>query len=242
MRSSRRAERPSPGRRLALFGLAYCGMHVGPVFLRAPLAAGLTTGDGLSLLAPYVVLGSVAYVWLGFDRPRPAATGIDGPLLLLLAAGLLYTSGHGINLSANAIARMPDLHTGTPAFRLTYFLDEHLGHVLWHLGVIGLTGGLLWAGHRSEPAPPHPLLLLGAPAFAFAYFTDAVEGQTVPLMGPAALALLVTLFFTARGRSVAAHHPVRRFFIPGLGGALLLLAVWAIWQGGVPQFSEVWDL
>jgi hypothetical protein len=212
---------------------------VGTVFLKTSFAPGLTLGDWVSLTIPWLVMGSVMLVW----DATPAGQGTGhASRRLLLASALLYTTGFGVNLAANAIGRWLSERAPVQPSMLTYFLDEHLGHVLWHLGMIGATLALLLAARSLPPVPsvlrlgPGPLL--GAVAYAFAYFTDAVEGQTVPLLLPVCVLLVGGLLAGAPGsRSI-----IGRFVLVAQGVALLFFLVWLFWQGGFPQFSDVWGI
>jgi hypothetical protein len=222
--------------RLTAFGWSYCVLHVGTVFLKHQFPPGLTLGDWVSLLIPWVVMGSALLVWdaIPLDPRRE-----PGARRLLLASSVCYATGYGINLAANAIGRLlPELAPTQPSV-LTYFLDEHLGHILWHLGMVGVTAALVQApttlgAGRLSWGPG-----LGAAGYAFAYFTDAVEGQTVALLLPCSLLFAASLTYgPLRDRRTALH----RFVLLGHSLALLLFAIWYFWQGGFPQFSDVWRI
>jgi hypothetical protein len=64
-----------------------------------------------------------------------------------------------------------------------------------------------------------------------------IEGATVPLGLPfAALFVIVAMIW---GRKELGSRPLVSFFVFGYMVALLLFAVWGIWQGGLPEFSKV---
>jgi hypothetical protein len=224
--------------RLLAFGLSYCLLHVGTVFLRYTSPIGLTLGDWISLLAPWLVMGSALLVW---DTTPASVARHPGLVALLLGSALLYATGLGINLSAHAIGRLIDETAPSQPAQLVYFLDEHLGHVLWHLGMIGVSVALLLGAVDAPPGPGGAAALwLGAPAYAFAYFTEAVEGQTVALLLP--VSLLVVLGLLVRRLRVGPLPLLHRFMLVGHGLALAQFLTWRLWQGGFPQFSEVWGL
>ncbi|HEY0305941.1 MAG TPA: hypothetical protein VGC44_13305 [Longimicrobiales bacterium] len=220
--------------RLTMFGVLYCAMHVGVTFLKIPLDPGFTVGDWLSLLTPFAVMGSALLVFdatYGYDGDQTAARRV------LLASAAAYSTGLGINLAANAIARLYDQRS-PQAYALTYFLDEHLGHVVWHLGMAGVTAALFLVSRALPPGRLGPATLIGALAYAFAWFTDGVEGQTVPLLLSASVLFLVVLLM----HRVARRSLIGRFLLLGHGSALLLFAIWWVWQDGFPQFTEIWSL
>ena len=221
--------------RLSAFGVLYCALHVGVTFVDAPFGAGLSIGDWISLLTPLAVMGSALLV---FDATEGSDADRTLAQRLLLASATLYSMGLGINLSANAIARFLDEKLPTQPAALTYFLDEHLGHIVWHLGMVGVSAALLLAARSLPERRLGPATVIGAVAYAFAWFTDAVEGQTVPLL------LTVSLIFTAVlvGRQAVARSLIGRFLLLAHVCALLLFATWFVWQGGFPQFTEVWSL
>ena len=160
---------------LFLFGLAYAFMHVAPVFLTVEIENRLTGGDILAILSPLVV---VSAAWKLFSILSPALNIIHETAVfwLMLAASLLYAGGQGMNLAANAIARHLTDQGTTPLFQLTSFFDEMLGHILWHTGMIGMTTALLLRARSLQGSRSKALCFLGSLLFAFAYFTDAVEG------------------------------------------------------------------
>ena len=227
---------------LCLFGLAYAGMQILPTFLRRDITNDFRTGDLLGVFAPFVV---VPVAWrtflmvraeLGARRPRTAAL----TTLLLMFSSLLYAQGQGMNLAANAVARHLVGLEGTSLYRLDYLFDETLGHLLWHTGVVGISLALILLA-QGLAAPARPALTVpGGIAYGFTYFTDGVEGQTVPLLLPAAV--LMSLWLLSRGRwrlGNVAQNPVWLFFLVGAAVALTLFAVWRIWQGSFVQFSEL---
>jgi hypothetical protein len=76
---------------------------------------------------------------------------------------------------------------GIPIYWLDYFFDETLGHIFWHDGVVVIPIGFLLLATNLKAIPTSWLAMAGMPFFAFAYFTDGVEGQTAPLLFPGAI-------------------------------------------------------
>lgn len=153
--------------------------------------------------------------------------------MLALVAGVLYIDGHGIHLAANSIGH--EELTGE-AEDVTHFWDETFGHIEWHLGWMLLVGAVGLAEAIARPLlgwRPRSWWLAGAVVLLLGVtlFTSTVEGGTWYLAAATAAVLVV---WTLR-----APRPL----LASLTGAFLLaslaMAVWAIWQGGMPQFSEV---
>jgi hypothetical protein len=195
------------------------------VFHHLPTLLGDTVGSWVDLLTPFAVVPAAALALVAIG-PRPL------PLAVALVAALLYVDGHGIHLAANDIAHEP---LGGSARDVTDFWDERLGHAEWHLGWFGLVlavclaergrRGQVRVGGRGEAAAT--ALLLG-----FTLFTNTVEGQTWPAT------LLVGIGFAAW--ALAARRPLLTRSAAAFGVAAALIGGWAVWQGGVPEFTEVW--
>jgi hypothetical protein len=214
MLKSRDESRPSAGRALLAFSAAVF------VFHQLPSLAGDTAGDWIDLVTPFVVVAAAAFL-LGRDAPALA-------LVVAVIGALLYVDGHGIHLAANSIGHE---HLTGDAKAVTHFWDEEWGHAEWHLGWFVLVLGAC-LGERGRPVRIQPwqavasALLLG-----WALFVSTVEGNTWWLeLG--ATAVFVTWAAVAR-------RPLLVACAAGFGFAALLIGVWALWQGGVPQFSEV---
>jgi hypothetical protein len=196
------------------------------VFQHVPSFAG-GAGDWIDLLTPFAVVAATTLVLVSL-RARPWA------IALALLAGVLYVDGHGIHLAANSIGN--EGVEGSPGEDITHFWDETFGHIEWHVGWMLLVLAIVLAEAlapgprgwrpRSWPVGVATVLVLGA-----TLFTSTVEGHTWWLMLATAGVLVVWLLLAPRPLLATAT------------GAYLLAAVlvagWAIWQGGVKEFSEV---
>jgi hypothetical protein len=185
----------------------------------------LRLGIGIDLFTPLAVVGAAAAVLLA-ERPTRLV------LLVAFVSALAYVEGHGIHLAANAIN---GAHPTGEAGRRTEFWDERFGHIQWHLGWFGLLLAFClaerarpdaWPGARSAAVP--------VAALGFTLFTSTVEGQTWPLL------LLAGVGFVAS--AAVARRPLLTQCAAAFGFAAALIGVWALWQGGVPEFTEVWKI
>ena len=184
------------------------------------------TGDAgtwIDLATPFFVAAAAVYGLRG--APRTAIVVGTGALVL-------YIDGHGIHLAANAIG-----HEDVGGAEHTVdFWDEHWGHAEWHLGWLGLLAALSLAD-LLHPHRNRALFGLGATLIAAAavtgwtLFTSTVEGQDWWLVLGAA-PLFVVWSAVRSGRVLAASAAATLL-------AAALIGIWAAWQGGVPQFSEV---
>ena len=195
------------------------------VFQHVPSFAG-GAGDFVDLVTPFAVVGTAALV-LGSLRAAPAAIG------LALLAGVLYVDGHGIHLAANSIGNETGL--SGDAEDVAHFWDETFGHIEWHLGWMLLVGAIAVAEAlgRGPRGRPRPYALAGATVavLGFTLFTSTVEGHTWWLALGAAPVFLAWAWQAPRPLVVTAAG--------AFALASLLMAGWAIWQGGMPEFSDV---
>lgn len=195
------------------------------VFHQLPALAGEPAGDVIDLLTPFAVIGSAAAALVSLRAPGP----------VLLAAGvaaILYVDGHGMHLSANSINNEG---VGPEAQDLVHFWDENFSHIEAVLGWFGLVACICWAeSKRGEPAGSEAsrrvmvatVLLLG-----WTFFTSTVEGGTWPIE---LVATAGFLYWLAR----AGSRPLLLTSTAAFALAAAGIGAYAIWQGGVPQFTE----
>jgi hypothetical protein len=191
------------------------------VFHNLPTLAG-RFGDWIDLVTPFAVLGAAALVLLALRAPLWVAA-------LALAAGVAFADGHGIHLAANSIRGVA---LAGEAGDTAYFWDERFGHIEWHLGWLGLLVAFPLAERFGRATPSRPLtaalvvLMLGSTLFG-----STVEGQDWWLVPPVALALAAW--------ALVCQGPVLRSCAGALALAGLLMAVWAAWHSGMPEFSDL---
>lgn len=190
------------------------------LFHHLPAAVGGKPADGVDLLTPVAVIAAAALV-LGALGAR------GGALALALAAAILYVDGHGIHLAANSIGHEP---LSGDAEKVTHFWDEQFGHIEWHLGWFGLIAAFCLA-EREEGQIEAWLVAAAAVPLGLTIFTNTVEGGTwwIALSVAAVLAPWAAL----------RRRPLLVACAAAFALASLLIAAWAVSQGGVPQFSEV---
>ena len=206
---------PRPDRALLAFALAVL------VFHHLPTLVGKTAADWVDLFTPLAVVGCAAALLLALRAPAEA-------FALALLAALLYVDGHGIHLAANSIGH-ERLHGS--AKNVTHFWDEEWGHEEWHLGWFGLVGAFCVAERKRFVTLARPLAIASALCLGFTLFTSTVEGGTWWLeLG--ATALLVPW-------AVAARRPLLATCAAAFALCALLIGIWAVWHGGVPQFSDL---
>jgi len=179
------------------------------------------TEAAVDVLTPYAVAAATVAVLLALGARR-------GPALVAVAAGVMYVHGHGVHLAANSI------HNEGVGGDVVYFWDERFSHIEATLGWFGLVAALCLAERESPPpgvAPSRALLGLAALVLGWTFFTSTVEGQTWWLELPAAALFGVW--------ALRAPRPLLRAGAGAFAVGAALIAVWAIWHGGVPEFSDL---
>jgi len=235
--------------RLGWLGIAFAALYLGSVTIKTPvLRPGLTLGDFIDVATPFILVFLYTLVgralFVGSRGARPDSSGAPdlGPRMLLILGGFALVLGHGMHVAANSIhdaitrARLPD------PLGLADWWDERVSHYLIDSSKVAICVGLTLLERRvhapSEPASKAKTrggrITIGAAAYGFIFFAAGVEGQTVPLLLPFAVAYLAWALTPARP-----IRPVRRFFGVGAAVSILLFAVWGIWHRGFPEFSAV---
>ena len=194
----------------------------------------LRWGDVLDLATPLVML-PMYWLLLSHGRRRLGAWEMAAFLVL----GAIWIEGQSIHLAANAIGHLVERDA---AGDLTEFLDERLGHYMWHGAAVALAG--LVALRGLDPGTPRvagggrALGLVAAAIYGLAMFLISVEGGTAVL----ALAggAVVTGIAARRGLQVMLSHPKSTLFGVGYPAMALLLGIWFVyWGGRLPEFSSI---
>jgi len=224
-------------RLLLVFSLAYGFFMVLPAFLVQPMPGVplLKRGDVLDLLTPIVLLPLYYLLYLHSDRR--GLTAKEG--VMFAAVGAAWAEGQGLHLASNTIRHFL-LGEDTSVAALAYLLDEVASHHIWHLAVLGMSiliAVRAWRAPPSEERIQWAPVVIAAAIYGFTCFLNFVEGQTahfaIPIMAIIAFAIL------ARRRHFFAVYPILAFFAVAYMVALLFCAGWAVYWGGLPEFSEV---
>jgi hypothetical protein len=204
-------------RRLALFAATVIvGHHLGTALGPLGEVGDTHWADWVDLLVPYAVLATAAATVAAADARRRE-------WVLLAAAGILYTQGHGIHLAANSIA-------GVAPSDAAHLWDETVGHWLWYGGLAGIVATLAYA-LRDVPSSRSVWALVLSLGFGVTVFTNSVEGGTV------ALGLACGVAFVAWG--VRRRGRVPELLVPAYAVAFVALVGWGLYWQGFPQFSEL---
>ncbi len=211
-----------------------------------PLYPLMSVQDVLDLLTPLVL---IPLYWVLFRYTDGDGSSRTGEIVFMVLASL-WVLGHGMHLAANSIDNLAeglakkgllDI-TRTDIYTLTYFLDEHLSHYLWHLGIVGLAALLIyreWRRPAAEKITWWATILAGLLS-GITYFSIFDEGQTVPLGLP--FTFVIVLLTLIWGRKKLAGQPVFAFFAIACLTAFALLAVWGLVFGGFPEILSVLKL
>ena len=196
----------------------------------------MKNGDILDIATPLIL---IPLYWLLFQL-APGQLPRQGQMLLFMALAAAWAAGQGMHLSANSIGHLLADMMDSDIYKLTHFYDEDLSHYIWHIGLVGLSALIIvrqWRNPFAGQTEGLGLVIAGGLIYGFTYFLTVVEAGTAPLGVP--FAIVVTIFGLIWGRNQFKRQPMTTFFVVGYSLATLLIVIWAIWQGGLPEFSEV---
>jgi hypothetical protein len=215
------------------------------IFFRIPFILNplMSYQDALDILTPLVL---IPVYWLLF---KYAVSKESYPLeeIAFMVLAAIWVQGQGLHLSANSINNLAeglakkqviDI-TATSIYQLTYFYDEHLSHVIWHIGILGLAALLIYREWRQPAGIPTIwwATALAGLIYGFTYFCIFIEGQTVVLGLP--FSIIITLLTLVWGRKRLAQQPILAFLFITCLVALVLFAGWGLYWRGFPQFTDV---
>jgi hypothetical protein len=231
---------------ILIFAVIYAFLHIMPALLTDSIRYMFTVGDLLDLFTPLVMIFLIykLYRLLVHDKDKMIKQKSILAEVVLITGSVLFLEGHGIHLSANAIFRHIIEQEGADIYKLTYFLDETLSHILWDCGLILISIGLMMLAARV-PLKKYKdvkqfVIISAAVFFGFTFYVDAVEGQTVVFTFPASIIIPVLIFLVCRKHNISIRkNPLLNFYLFGYIVSLVLFIVWLIWQGGFPQFSDI---
>jgi hypothetical protein len=232
---------------LFTYAFVYAFFHILPSFLNYEIKNLLMIADVFDILTPFVmifVLYRIYLMMLPHARINSSLSVKSVALIILILGAITFVEGHGMHLSANAIARHLTPSKDLSLFALDYSFDEILGHIFWDSGIIILSLGIILVGFHIDQKklsrPKQGLIILAALIYGFTYFVNAVEGQTVFFTLPLAVAIPMAIWWTARQKRIQfSRNPVLSLFLLSYIVALGLFLVWGIWHKGFPEFSEL---
>jgi len=222
-------------RHTLLFALVCALFFVAPALLNKQLSwyPLVRTGDLFDILTPVVF---IPLYWLLYQIGQDRVPGLSGSVIFLVLT-VFWVEGHGMHLAANSIGHLLSEMKGSGAYRLTRFYDEILSHYLLHLGIVGLSTLLIFHNpFTGERAALWSESVAGI-IHGFTYFVIVIEGRTALLGVP--FAILATTFCLIWGRKKFRQQPLLAFYFVSYLLATLFFAGWAIYWGGLPEFSKV---
>jgi len=225
-------------RLILAFALLSMVLFLGPALLSQqfgpyPL---MRNGDIFDLLTPLVL---IPLYFLLFQIRRDLNPN-QWEMLAFLVVAVLWVMGQGMHLAANSISHLMEEMKRSDTYALTHFYDEVLSHYLWHVGIVGLSALLLyrqWRNPFQGKAATSGLTTAAGAIYGATFFGVIVEAGTAPLGIP--FVVLVSLFGLAAGGQQRKSQPILACFLVSSLVSLILFAAWAIYWGGLPQFSEV---
>lgn len=201
--------------------------------------------DVLDHLTPLVL---IPLYWMMFRYKNREGSPLREEITFMVLAAI-WVLGHGMHLAANAVDNLAEGLAkkqvldilDTDIYTLTYFLDEHLSHYIWHFGIAGLAGLLVyreWRYAAKEDFTWWATILAGVIS-GITYFCVFDEGQTVPLGLP--FTFLISLFTLIWGRKKMTQQPIYAFFFIACLTAFILFAGWGLYWCGYPEILDVFS-
>jgi hypothetical protein len=232
---------------LFTYAFIYAFFHILPAFLNYEIKNLLMIADVFDILTPFVMVFTIYRIYLmllphiRLDSSFPVKSVA---VIILIFGAISFVEGHGMHLSANAIARHLTSAKDSSLFALDYSFDEIMGHIFWDTGIALLSLGIILVGFNIDQkklsGPKYPLIILASLVYGFTYFVNAVEGQTVFFTLPLAVAVPLAIWWTAKRKRIRiSRNPVLSLFLLSYLVAVGLFLVWGIWQKGFPEFSEL---
>lgn len=223
---------------ILFFSICFFIFVMGPPFMGYKFAPYplMNTADVVDLLTPLVL---VPLYWMLFRINGDIGASLKENLVFMVFAGI-WVLGKSMQLTANSIGHLTSGMTGSDIYNLVYFYDEVLGHYIWHIGVIGFSGLLVYRQLKNPFTERKELswqTIVAGIIYGFTFFAMTVEGQTTLLAVP--VALLAVVSGAVLWKNQTNRQPLFSFFLVGYLIAVILFAVWGIWQHGLPEFSEV---
>lgn len=214
------------------------------IFFRIPFSIYplMSYQDALDLLTPLVL---IPLYWFLFKSAARVESNATEDLAFMLFAAI-WVLGHGMHLAANSVNNLAgslaekggiDI-TNTDLHTLIYFYDEHLSHYVWHLGIVGLAALLIYHEWRRPAGITTLWWAIGLAGFIYGltFSIIVLEGQTVPLGFPFAVAIsIMTLIW---GRQRLEKQPLLAFFFVAFLVAALLFTGWGLYWGGFPEPTD----
>ena len=232
---------------LFTYAVIYAFFHILPAFLNYEIKNLLMIADIFDILTPFAMVFVIYRIYsmllphIRIDSSFPVRSVT---VVILILGAITFVEGHGMHLSANAIARHLTELKDSSLFALDYSFDEIIGHIFWDSGIVILSLGIILVGlyidQKKISSPKQALIVLASLIYGFTYFVNAVEGQTVFFTLPLAAAIPLTIGWVSHRKIIRlSKNPVLFLFLLSYIVALGLFLVWGIWQKGFPEFSEL---
>ena len=181
---------------------------------------------------------------VGKDPTLPLTKKISYVKALFLSSLWVGWMGEAIHFTADTIGNFMKPNPADPAWRLTYFLDEILGHILAYFAVfvMGILGVMLEMQHKSSPIGKKGVIALGLIGMltGMGWAVALIEGKAARTFLPLMIIFsgAVLLWASLRDESLK-EKPWSLFFVIVNMVALILTLGWGMYWGKFVQFSEL---
>ncbi len=224
-------------RLIFIFSLLFAFFIISPAFFDRSFGAYqlIKTGDVVDLFTALILL---PIYWLMLQL-RPGQLPKQNEMIAFMVLAGTWASGQGMHLSANSIGHLLGEMQGSDVYALTYFYDEDLSHIIWHLGIMGLSALLIyhqWKHPFAERESGSGLIIAGGILYGLTFALAIMEGGTGILGVP--FALLAIFFILIWVRTQLRQAPLAYFFFVAYLLASILFIAWSIyWSAACGQFG-----
>ena len=181
---------------------------------------------------------------VGKDPMLPLTKKISYIKALFLSSLWVGWMGEAIHFTADTIGNFMEPNPADPAWRLTYFLDEILGHILAYFAVfiMGILGVMLEMQHKSSPMSRKgvvTLIVIGI-LTGVGWSVALIEGEAAKTFLPLMIIFSGAILLWAGLRNWSlSEKPWSLFLLVVNIVALILTLGWGMYWGQFVQFSEL---
>lgn len=224
-------------RLIFIFALLFSFLILAPAFLDSQFAPFplIKTGDVLDLFTALILL---PLYWLLFQM-KPGKLPKQFEMVIFMVLAGTWAAGQGMHLSANSIGHLLQEMQDSDIYALTYFFDEELSHIIWHIGIIGLSALIIfrqWEDPFDEGAELQPSIIIAGILYGLTFALAIMEGGT-GLLG-VLFAILATAAILILSRGLLKKEPLNLFFLIAYFLASIIFIAWLIyWSISCGQFS-----
>ncbi|NOY14842.1 MAG: hypothetical protein GXP43_01340 [bacterium] len=181
---------------------------------------------------------------VGKDPLLPLSKKITYIRALFLSSLWVGWIGEAIHFTADTIGNFLNHNPNDPAWRIAYFLDEILGHIMAYFAIfiMGILGVMLEMQYKSSQLGKRGIATISFIGFltGIGWSVALIEGEAAKTFLPLMIIFsgAVILWAGLRKWSIS-HKPWSLFLLIVNLVAIIFTLAWGIYWRGFPQFSDL---